>query len=600
MKKKLFLAIAMMALLVCLFALSISAARVEDYDDTFTLQNQASFVHYEKWFYNEGKSYVRKGYADSVTISFIDESGNPLTEVAMWEYDEEDGKHYSLVWYISDYELSWEDQTYTDDNVGTQTYPKYTSAVYTLTSVRAVDLRYYTYNSDRKYSSIESWTENRSLKTLEGIYYDVNNTPDDTSDDLKLQDAVGIGRDADNYGYVGYEAQWEATGNKIVVGNFRDCDFQCDMEGNYGTANTWSRADNLQCLWYPDTMLYISGGIGSVYEADLGDGMEIIACQVLRDNKRVKEFQIPNSVLYLNNEAFRGSDLTTLIVGEGLIAHGSEPFLYTGGADNVYLSKNLLNDSYTGNIFRLVCNTAATIYFDGNLEQATSLMDEIIAGNSSYNGKITLIDYNAQTERGDVKNVALFYNYNRCDAFYLGQHDADVSMQFNGYMNDITFAGTCSREGCGCDVIDESKTIGAVFTYFGYSYTEGKLGGTYSMAQFFGVNEENLAKYEELMGTTLTFGVIAKANKVNEGETATAVKPSFDGGKVLYKDFTNDAHNYFEIKIAGIDSDNLDTKIVFCAYVIENGKMSYLNNNETVEELTGESYNDVVAIKNAE
>ena len=121
MKKKLILMFAMLALLVCVFAISVSAARVENYNDTFTLQSDGQIIHYEKWLYNEGKSMVRKSYTDAITISFFDEEGNPLTEVAMWEYNEEEGRYYSLVWYISDYELFWEDQIYSDANVGEQT-----------------------------------------------------------------------------------------------------------------------------------------------------------------------------------------------------------------------------------------------------------------------------------------------------------------------------------------------------------------------------------------------------------------------------------------------------------------------------------------------
>lgn len=423
MKKRILLISLMVALFVCLFVLSASAKRVENYDAEYTLKTTESFNRYEKWYYNDGKSYVRKSYTDTITMTFIDKNGDTLTKVPMWEYDEEDGRYYSLVWYISAYEYVTEDGTYTDDNVGTQTYKVYKSATYTLSKARAVDLRYYTYNSNRSNSNIPSWTENRSLITLEGIYL-TNGTPDDTTDDIKLQDAVGIGRDADNYGYVGWEAQFNGTGDKIVVANFRDCTFECDMEGNYGTANTWSSAYHLQCLWYPDTMKYISGGVNSLHEIDLGDGMEIIACQILRDNKNVKEIVIPNSVLYLGNEAFRGSDLTKLTVGEGLVKHGGSPFLYTGGSDNVYLSKNALK-VLISSIPSLIANHSATIYFDGNLEQAEELMASIIASDGNYNNKITLVDYNTTKERGSIKNVCIFYNYNRCEAFYYNQHQDD-------------------------------------------------------------------------------------------------------------------------------------------------------------------------------
>ncbi|MBE6674750.1 MAG: leucine-rich repeat domain-containing protein [Ruminococcaceae bacterium] len=174
-------------------------------------------------------------------------------------------------------------------------------------------------------------------------------------------------------------------------------------------------------------------------------------------------------------------------------------------------------------------------------------------------------------------------------------HNIYVGIVYENYMADGYVGYKCVR----CEDVNKDETVGAIFEYKGFSYTEAALGGTYSMAQFFGVNKASLAKYEEATGTTLTFGVIAMANKVNAGETAGTIKPSFDGGKVLYKDFTNDKHNYFEIKVSGISEELKDTKIAFCAYVIENGKMFYLNNGETVEELTGESYSDVVAIKNS-
>ena len=588
MKKKLILMLSMLALLVSVLAISVSAARVENYDDTFTLQNTVSIVHYQKWYYNDNKNYVRKAYTDTVTVSFFDEDGNLLTEVAMWEYDEEEGKYYSLVWYISDYELFWENQTYTDANVGDQTYPKYTNANYTLTSVRALDLRYYTYNSNRSNSSIASWKENKSLKALEGIYLDVNNTPDDTTDDLKLQDAVGIGRDSDNYDYVGYDAQFAATGNKIVVGNFRDCDFQCDMEANYGTANTWSRADNLQCLWYPDTMLHIVGGIGSVYEVDLGDGMEIIACQILRENKRVKEIKIPNSVLYLNNEAFRGSDLTTLIVGEGLMVHGSEPFKFTGGADNLYLSKNILSESFTSSIVNLVANNGANIYFDGDSVQAAALMERIVQESSSYSGKITLVNYKEQSTRGDLKNVVIFYNYNTCDAFYSSQHKwTGEKVIVENYFEDILVGDSCTR--CLSNIIDTSKTISALFIYKGY--TASTYGDTYSVAQGFAINKEAIAKYMEYV-PDFEYGLIAAGNLAGE-----EIAPELSGEFCIPQ--SKLAHDYFDIKITGIKKANADNNIIFCAYVKTPDNVYYLDNNTTSEKLPGISYNGVVELNNS-
>ena len=573
--KKILLTLLTLSLLLCAFVVCASAERVEDYDDTFELKYETIIPHYEKWSYNDGKSFVRKKYEDLVTISFISESGEAITEVPMWEYDEAEGKYYSLVWYISDYTLTWEDQIYTDANVGDQVYPKYTSAVYTLSKARAVDLRYVINNYNTTHNSWVDADGNKityNLKSLKGIYH-TNGTPDDTSDDIKLQHAVGIGRDNDNYGYYGYDAQFAATGNKIVVGNFRDCDFERDEEGNYGTSNTWSGANNAQCIWLPDTMKYMCAGqLPYTYEFDIGDGVEIIACQILRENKKIKNFVIPNSVIFLNNEAFRGSDLTSLTIGEGLITHGGSPFLYTGGADNVYISVNALTKLQSA-INKLIENKNATIYFDGDFDEATALMNKIISADSNY--KITLVDYKTTTERGDVKNVCLFYNYNRCDAFYRGDHQNATTYGFSGekYVSEY-----CKFEGCvNCDN-KQTTSYGKLIINKGYS-TEN-MGDGFSFGITF--NKEAIALYEEKAGTTFNYGFVA--GKITEGDSGLIVNANGEKAtdNVFTTLFTNTEYELFTVKVTGIDNDEFKAKDIYCsAFIIDGAEIFYLGDTVT-------------------
>ena len=628
MKKRILLVALMAAMLVCLFAISASAARVEDYDAEYTLQTTESFTHYEKWYYNDNKSYVRKRYDhNNVALTFVDENGQPLTSVPMWEYDEEDGKYYSLVWYISAYEYTTEDGIYKDDNVGTQTYKIYKAAKYTLSKVRAVDLRYYTHMHGTKQSGIPGWTEERKLVSLEGIYL-TNGTPDDTSDDIKLQDAVGLGRDNDNYGYIGWEGQFAATGDKIVVANFRDCTFERDMEGNYGTANTWSSAYHLQCLWYPDTMKYIVGGINSVREIDLGDGVEIIACQILRDNKSVKEIVIPNSVLYLNNEAFRGTDLTKLTIGEGLISHGNDPFLYTGGADIVILSKNLLNSTYTGRANALIANTSATVYFDGNKEQAEALMAKIIAENNGYNNKITLIDYSETQDRGDVKNVVIFYNYNTCEAFYRNEHKDDSNpctvncdrcgykgyeenpvhnyatvIVYTNYLANGTKTQTCQNPGCAHNTTPNVTSVDPIVSSFkGFSTKEVGNGLTFGYT----LNLEAIKEYEAVNSTTLEFGFVvavpaflgdnAPLDKDGNAASNNVIKASIASDKYTYTgaDFRLTSASWDgAANINGVETALKDIKFYMAGYIIDGTSVIYINDGATGNSADAYSYRDI-------
>ena len=610
MKKKLVLMLAIISVLCLLFALSVSAARVENYNDTYTLRSEGTIVHYQKWYYNEGKSMVRKSYTDSITITFIDEDGNTLTDVAMWEYDEEDGKYYSLVWYISDYELFWEDQTYSDSNVGDQTYPKYTSATYTLSKVRAVDLRYVTSSINKTHNAWVDADGNKITKTLEALraIYHTNGTPDDTSDDIRLQHSQGIGRDNDNYGYFGYDAQFAATGNKIVVGNFRDCDFQSDIDGNYGTSNTWSRADNIQCLWYPDTMIYMYAGVGPVCEVDVGEGMEIIDCQILRDNKRVKELIIPNSTLYICHEAFRGSDLTKLTIGEGLFSHGDQPYLYTGGADIVVMSKNLLNSAYTGTLRNLLANSAATILFDGTKAEAEALVAKIQSGNSSYN-TVAYYDYNTTTERESKNGLAIFYNYNRCDAFYRGQHANGVVKEFaNGPLATGTCTEGCTREGCdSCTVTD----IPAVFTATGYSHKI--YGDKNAIVQTFTVNKDSLAIYNEVEEKIVGYGLVAATELGLDGSTEIFDNDgNVNTNKAGVVNISAREENFdvFEIKVNGLEgtytnpetseaTSLADIKVYCCGYCLVQigGTVAsyYASNGVVTETLSGAtSYNELI------
>ena len=360
-----------------------------------------------------------------------------------------------------------------------------------------------------------------------------------------------------------------------------------------GYDNFWSCTSLVEVIW-PNNLQAITGG------------NNFNGCTALTSIK------IPNTVTTISAGNFSNcSNLSDVYLGASLQSITSG-LLNVKSIKRVYIPATVTTIGQNVWGYSNSADTASniTFIFTGTKEQAialqTYLKDNGNTNHAPNNSKFydaVLVSASEYDVTQEPSGFHLVYDYALCDAFYEGKHamTGEAVMQKVNYFKDITFADTCTREGCGYEGIDSSKTIGAIFTYFGYSYTEGAIGGTNSMAQFFGVNEENLQKYEEYMGTTLSFGVIAQANKLEEGqETVSTIKPTIGVDKVLYKDFAGYKHNYFEIKVSGISDALKDTKIVFCAYVIENGKMLYLNNGETVEELTGESYNDVVAIKNAE
>ena len=103
----------------------------------------------------------------------------------------------------------------------------------------------------------------------------------------------------------------------------------------------------------------------------------------------------------------------------------------------------------------------------------------------------------------------------------------------------------------------------ALFTCLGYSASTGTLGG--GIALGFKVNSEAISEYEELTGKTVAYGVFAvtqsklgtnnifgENGEMTEGVLGSEIKTS---------------HTVFEIKITGIPEDKADVKLALGAYV---------------------------------
>ena len=159
-----------------------------------------------------------------------------------------------------------------------------------------------------------------------------------------------------------------------------------------------------------------------------------------------------------------------------------------------------------------------------------------------------------------------------------------VGIIYDNYLSDGYYGYACEN----CEYVgSKGQTAPALFVWKGYSRTESAFGGTYSVAQCFYVNKTAVEAYASQEGKVFSFGVLAAGNK-----DGNEISPEL-GGNVQYNEFTSLIHDYFEIKVSGITSEYLNTKLVFCAYVIDDGDMYYLDDNATKTALSGKSYSDI-------
>lgn len=159
-----------------------------------------------------------------------------------------------------------------------------------------------------------------------------------------------------------------------------------------------------------------------------------------------------------------------------------------------------------------------------------------------------------------------------------------VSVGSEGLLGEITFANICPS--CGVTVASESYAC--MFDTLGYSYSDN--GG---ITQHYGVDRDVVARYEELTGETVKFGVVtATRNHVAGNPINSNGAPV--SNKVVAVDFTDTDYDVFDVIVMGIPEANYsNTEIICCAYVIVNGEVSYIDSNAQVKNAPAYTFDKV-------
>ncbi|MBO4983151.1 MAG: leucine-rich repeat protein [Clostridia bacterium] len=328
---------------------------------------------------------------------------------------------------------------------------------------------------------------------------------------------------------------------------------------------------------------------------------------------------LPNTVKTIPGGAFKEcTSVEYIILGASIEEINTQAFLYAGknsgkSSLKIYVSNTLLmvKNAYGDGPLQ-GSNAVVELYYTGTLDDVG--MQQMINGTGIKKGASSWATVDASAKDFD-KNATytqntIIYNFNKCDAFFGGvhtgeeingcqvsckncgntqekvnpQHENKVFKEASelGYFGNITFTTSC--ENCG--KVELTETYSALFEYLGYS--TASFGESRSIVCGYNVNKEEIKAYQKY-ASDFEFGVIVAVNKSVEDEISP--KPGELG--VVSVSLSSLIHDYFDIKVIGIDEQNLDTQIVLCAYVIENDEIYYLYNNTTSQAVKGISYNSV-------
>ena len=336
----------------------------------------------------------------------------------------------------------------------------------------------------------------------------------------------------------------------------------------------------------------------------------------------LKEIKLPASMVTIENntlsymgglEILRLPETFTHFVNtnsNGSVRNDHHSFTYQAGNIKEYYLPVSFYATVPDTVYRVSYafygGTDVKFFYCGNKDQLLNAIANFKSGTSSAtdnNGNFTnatpvaYADYLANPDNYKTGDY-IIYDYSACDAFHGGNHDYTVKYGFAGekYLSDYCAYSTCKD----CGKKETSVVTSALFTCHGYSAPENGAGG---IAVGFTVNNEAIKVYEEISGKVLTYGVFAAAKEKLGTNDIFGTDGKASSG-VINAEITSNTINSFELRICGFGKNHKSVLLALGAYVIASDKevtdapaeYSYLQASapNSGEKYAFVSYNDIV------
>lgn len=560
MKKKILFCLMLMSLLVCLLAISASAADMANYCTVeLTLTN------------------------GEVVTAYCSTSGNQMQRDNLYKTPDTSGEKYSwedvVVFDCRNQVLVGSNTPRAFAGVGCNSLAKNVTTVYLS--------EYFTYFLNSTFTS--GWT------SLDTVY--VSST---------VTEIKGFGGSAVKNVVFAEGSQLTTIGNDAFNGckQLKDINLsECKSIKSIGS-NAFRSCESLKGI-------------------TLNEGLESIGYNGFYLAGLEGTFVVPNSVTVLDPGAFLSTKIETLVLGDGELSIGYNFLGTLDRTNNAYL-KNVYISAETvvsgSNVF-FKCASPVSFYIVGeDCEEAKAmLLSKSGALTSNY---MTFIASEDATDETGAGYGIIYTGYNRCEAFYGSTHDYElqgepsscvieckrcgemvhsggehsygITEEFDGgkYVSPCLVTRSCTV----CGNVASTTALGAILEWVGYSVPEKPIGDTVGIAQCFKVNSAALADYENATGKYLQYGLVAAKGAQTSPVSLVDGQVQWNVGTVTVS-MRETKFSYFEIKIAGIKSADFDTALVFCSYISDGKEVYYVNKEGSSMTATAFSYNQLASSK---
>ena len=339
---------------------------------------------------------------------------------------------------------------------------------------------------------------------------------------------------------------------------------------------------------------FAKDGKGPVFTSiSLPKGLESIGKYAFSGHVITGDIILPNTVTSLGDHAFAGSNVAMgkLVLGAGLTTITGTYTFEKAQFSEIYIPTTIT--TFPQGAFNSTKGSGAVYYYTGTLEQLNTLIANTNTNSNGnfLNATIVTLEEFEKIEDTSKKNY-IVYDYSVCDAFYAGNHTNATTYGFDG--EDKLSSNFC--EFNGCTRCDEKTTtiIGTLITNKGYSKEQG---GTY-FAYTIVFNKDVISLYlEKTEGATFSYGVLAaKYTK----DVSTGILFDEAGAPIndcVAIDATGAAYSVYSLKITDLDKvENSKSQALYCcAYVVDNGAIKYVADEITDKAVTI-CYNDIDVI----
>ena len=307
---------------------------------------------------------------------------------------------------------------------------------------------------------------------------------------------------------------------------------------------------------------------------------------------KITELVFPNSTTSFG--VIKCTSLEEFVIPEGVTSLGSKAFDYSTGLKKITIPKGLTSISTTGNTSFFNTRGITEIVYTGNEGDAilTDLLGLLTKATVTYANHCDVYynsNHNIVTEEGNTcsgicqmcGSMKLLANPIHAEEIVLAfgtgvyvdeveEKTTDVNYYANMYVLHV--CKNCENETA------DTEEYAPVFVKIGYSAEEED---TTSISFFTSINYASLLKYEEIADTKLQYGLIVSA-----AASSTPIKNVVDGeielnASTVKVSMTDTDYAKFSVRISKLPANQT---LNCCGYVIENDKVTYLGHESTSAE----------------